>query len=79
MRGMKGTSGEKFDFKAPESGNYQFCFRNPSSTPETVSFYIHVGHIPNESDLAKHGHFHFHYSFTIVNLFIIPLINTVSR
>ncbi|XP_054804138.1 transmembrane emp24 domain-containing protein p24beta3-like [Prosopis cineraria] len=53
---LKGTSGDKFEFKARESGIYNFCFKNPSSTPETVSFYIHVGHIPNESDLAKHEH-----------------------
>ncbi|KVI01560.1 transmembrane emp24 domain-containing protein p24beta3 [Cynara cardunculus var. scolymus] len=53
---MKGTSGEKFEFKAPRSGMYQFCFHNPYSTPETVSFYIHVGHIPNEHDLAKDEH-----------------------
>ncbi|KAI3704145.1 hypothetical protein L1987_74359 [Smallanthus sonchifolius] len=53
---MKGTSGEKFEFKAPQSGMYKFCFHNPYSTPETVSFYIHVGHIPNEHDLAKDEH-----------------------
>ncbi|XP_071737031.1 transmembrane emp24 domain-containing protein p24beta3-like [Rutidosis leptorrhynchoides] len=53
---MKGTSGEKFEFKAPRSGMYQFCFHNPYSTPETLSFYIHVGHIPNEHDLAKDEH-----------------------
>ncbi|XP_076907593.1 transmembrane emp24 domain-containing protein p24beta3-like [Bidens hawaiensis] len=53
---LKGTSGDKFEFKAPRSGMYQFCFHNPYSTPETVSFYIHVGHIPNEHDLAKDEH-----------------------
>ncbi|KAB1218110.1 Transmembrane emp24 domain-containing protein p24beta3 [Morella rubra] len=53
---LKGTSGDKFDFKAPRSGMYKFCFHNPYSTPETVSFYIHVGHIPNEHDLAKDEH-----------------------
>ncbi|KAK4257999.1 hypothetical protein QN277_007513 [Acacia crassicarpa] len=53
---VKGTSGEKFDFKAPRSGMYKFCFHNPHSTPETVSFYIHVGHIPTEHDLAKNEH-----------------------
>ena len=52
---LKGTSGDKFEFKAPRSGMYKFCFHNPHSTPETVSFYIHVGHIPNEHDLAKDG------------------------
>ncbi|KAF8088976.1 hypothetical protein N665_0522s0005 [Sinapis alba] len=53
---LKGTSGDKFEFKAPRSGMYKFCFHNPYSTPETVSFYIHVGHIPNEHDLAKDEH-----------------------
>ncbi|KAL0388540.1 UNVERIFIED_CONTAM: Transmembrane emp24 domain-containing protein p24beta3 [Sesamum radiatum] len=52
---LKGTSGDKFEFKAPRSGMYKFCFHNPYSTPETVSFYIHVGHIPTEHDLAKDG------------------------
>lgn len=55
MHTSKGTSGDKFEFKAPHSGMYKFCFHNPYSTPETVSFYIHVGHIPNEHDLAKDG------------------------
>ncbi|KAJ0254776.1 Transmembrane emp24 domain-containing protein p24beta3 [Hirschfeldia incana] len=53
---LKGTSGDKFEFKAPRSGMYKFCFHNPYSAPETVSFYIHVGHIPNEHDLAKDEH-----------------------
>ncbi|KAL2469816.1 Transmembrane emp24 domain-containing protein p24 beta 3 [Abeliophyllum distichum] len=53
---LKGTSGDKFEFKAPTSGMYKFCFHNPYSTPETVSFYIHVGHIPGEHDLAKDEH-----------------------
>ncbi|ERN01504.1 hypothetical protein AMTRI_Chr03g148250 [Amborella trichopoda] len=53
---LKGTSGDKFGFKAPRSGMYKFCFHNSYSTPETVSFYIHVGHIPNEHDLAKDEH-----------------------
>lgn len=52
---LKGTSGDKFAFKAPRGGMYKFCFHNSYSTPETVSFYIHVGHIPNEHDLAKDG------------------------
>ncbi|CAN6462933.1 unnamed protein product [Victoria cruziana] len=51
----KGTSGDKFQLKAPRSGMYKFCFHNPYSTPETVSFHIHIGHIPNEHDLAKDG------------------------
>ncbi|KZV20536.1 hypothetical protein F511_33967 [Dorcoceras hygrometricum] len=53
---LKGTSGDKFEFKAPKSGMYKFCFHNPHSTPESVSFYIHVGHIPTEHDLAKDEH-----------------------
>ncbi|KAL4309058.1 hypothetical protein GQ457_01G001990 [Hibiscus cannabinus] len=53
---VKGTAGDKFEFVAPKSGMYKFCFHNPSSTPETVSFYIHVGHIPNEHDLARDVH-----------------------
>ncbi|KAK9137469.1 hypothetical protein Sjap_008063 [Stephania japonica] len=53
---LKGTSGDKFSTKAPRSGMYKFCFHNPYSTPETVSFYIHVGHIPSEHDLAKDEH-----------------------
>ncbi|GER34238.1 transmembrane emp24 domain-containing protein p24 beta 3 [Striga asiatica] len=53
---LKGTSGDKFEFKAPKSGMYKFCFHNPESTPETVSFYIHAGHIPSEHDLAKDEH-----------------------
>ncbi|XP_073109743.1 transmembrane emp24 domain-containing protein p24beta3 isoform X2 [Elaeis guineensis] len=53
---LKGTSGDKFEFKAPRAGMYKFCFHNPQRTPETVSFYIHVGHIPNEHNLAKDEH-----------------------
>lgn len=53
---LKGTSGDKFEFKAPRSGMYKFCFHNPYSTPETVSFNIHAGHIPNDHDLAKDEH-----------------------
>jgi p24 family protein beta-1 len=52
---MKGKSGDKFEFKAPRGGMYKFCFHNPYGAPETVSFYIHVGHIPNEHNLAKDG------------------------
>ncbi|KAI3940829.1 hypothetical protein MKW92_014389 [Papaver armeniacum] len=54
---LKGTSGDKFEFKAPRAGMYKLCFHNPYSTPrQIVSFYIHVGHIPNEHDLAKDEH-----------------------
>ena len=56
VKTLKGTSGDKFEFKAPHSGMYKFCFHNPYSTPETVSFHIHVGHIPNEHNLAKDEH-----------------------
>ncbi|KAG1368689.1 putative transmembrane emp24 domain-containing protein p24beta3-like [Cocos nucifera] len=56
VHSLKGTSGDKFEFKAPQAGMYKFCFHNPDRTPETVSFYIHVGHIPNEQDLAKDEH-----------------------
>lgn len=59
VHALKGTSGDKFEFKAPRSGMYKFCFHNPYSTPETVSFHIHVGHIPNEHNLAKDGWFYF--------------------
>lgn len=52
---LKGKSGDKFEFKAPRGGMYKFCFHNPYGAPETVSFYIHVGHIPNEHNLAKDG------------------------
>lgn len=52
---QKGTSGDKFELKAPRSGMYKFCFHNPYSAPETVSFYIHVGHIPSEHNIAKDG------------------------
>ncbi|KAL3507821.1 hypothetical protein ACH5RR_033203 [Cinchona calisaya] len=53
---LKGTSGDKFEFKAPRSGMYKFCFHNPYATPETVTFHIHVGHIPTEHDLTKDEH-----------------------
>lgn len=70
---MKGTSGDKFEFKAPNSGIYQFCFKNPSSTPEAVSFYIHVGHIPNEEDLAKDGELYYNI---LLYLFIYLFISS---
>ncbi|KAH9298774.1 hypothetical protein KI387_030456, partial [Taxus chinensis] len=53
---LKGSSGDKFQFRAPRSGMYKFCFHNSFSAPETISFYIHVGHIPSEHDLAKDEH-----------------------
>lgn len=56
VHAVKGTSGDKFEFKAPRAGMYKFCFHNPQKTPETVSFYIHSGHIPNEHNLAKDEH-----------------------
>jgi hypothetical protein len=51
------NDGKKFEFQAHERGLYRFCFINPSSTPETISFYIHVGHVPGIEDLAKDGEF----------------------
>ncbi|CAN4116524.1 unnamed protein product [Withania somnifera] len=56
VHAIKGTAEDKFEFKAPKSGMYKFCFHNPHSAPETVSFYIHIGHITNEHDLAKNEH-----------------------
>jgi emp24/gp25L/p24 family/GOLD len=52
---LMGKSGDKFEFKAPRAGMHKFCFHNKYGAPETISFYIHVGHIPNEHDLAKDG------------------------
>lgn len=48
---------------------YKFCFHNPYSTPETVSFHIHVGHIPNEHDLAKDGNW---LTYINVTLSVFP-------
>ncbi|CAN6439606.1 unnamed protein product [Victoria cruziana] len=45
------ASSGQFRVTAPASGLYKICFHNPSSTYETVTFYIHTGHIPNEHDL----------------------------
>ena len=67
---LKGTSGDKFEFKAPRSGMYKFCFQNSYATPETVSFYIHVGHIPNEHNLAKDGMFNFLSIFSSCHILI---------
>ncbi|PKU86237.1 Transmembrane emp24 domain-containing protein p24beta3 [Dendrobium catenatum] len=53
----KGKSGDKFEFKAPSGGMYKFCFHNPTKIPESISFNIHVGHIPSEQHLAKNEHF----------------------
>ncbi|KAL4272476.1 hypothetical protein GQ457_13G005940 [Hibiscus cannabinus] len=58
IHNVKGAARDQFEFMAPRSGMYKFCFRNPYDTPETVSFHIHVGHIPNEHDLAKDEHLH---------------------
>ena len=72
---LKGTSGDKFEFKAPRSGMYKFCFQNSYATPETVSFYIHVGHIPNEHNLAKDGMFNFfcQYFLLVIFLYLIAI------
>ncbi|XP_051130007.1 transmembrane emp24 domain-containing protein p24beta3-like [Andrographis paniculata] len=53
---VKASSGDKFEFKAPVDGMYKFCFHNHYHTPEAVSFNIHVGHIPNEHNIAKDEH-----------------------
>lgn len=50
------NEGQKFEFPAHQSGLYKFCFTNPGPTPETISFHIHVGHIPGIADLAKDEH-----------------------
>ena len=80
VHNLKGTSGDKFEFKAPRSGMYKFCFHNPYSTPETVSFYIHVGHIPTEHDLAKDGllYFPWHILKSISNFFLGQAVNFCS-
>uniref|UniRef100_A0ACD5UNT8 Uncharacterized protein n=1 Tax=Avena sativa TaxID=4498 RepID=A0ACD5UNT8_AVESA len=52
---LKGNSGENIEFKAPRGGTYRFCFHNPYGAPATVSLFIHVGRIPNEHNLGKHG------------------------
>lgn len=72
---LKETSGDKFEFKAPRSGMYKFCFQNSYATPETVSFYIHVGHIPNEHNLAKDGMFNFccQYFLLVIFLYLIAI------
>ncbi|KAI3842584.1 hypothetical protein MKW92_035682, partial [Papaver armeniacum] len=46
---------DKFEFKAPRAE----CINYASTILiqlRSVSFYIHVGHIPNEHDLAKDEH-----------------------
>jgi hypothetical protein len=50
------NEGQKFEFQAHQRGLYKFCFNNPAPTPETISFHIHVGHIPGIEDLAKDEH-----------------------
>ncbi|KAH6768500.1 emp24/gp25L/p24 family/GOLD family protein [Perilla frutescens var. frutescens] len=58
VHSLKGTFGDKFEFKVPTIGMHKFCFHNPhSSVPESVSFNIHIGHIPKQHDLAKDEHF----------------------
>jgi hypothetical protein len=59
------NEGQKFEFQAHQSGLYKFCFTNPGPTPETISFHIHVGHIPGIADLAKDGKLQFSPSFFI--------------
>ncbi|XP_077239740.1 transmembrane emp24 domain-containing protein p24beta3-like [Tasmannia lanceolata] len=56
LQTIKGSSGEKFEIFAPRRGMYKFCFHNRNSASEIISFYIHVGHIPKEEELAKDEH-----------------------
>ncbi|EFJ11289.1 hypothetical protein SELMODRAFT_126578 [Selaginella moellendorffii] len=53
---IRGSAGDKFSFTAAMPGLYKFCFHNTAPSPETVDFYIHVGHILNEHNLAKDEH-----------------------
>lgn len=57
MMTAKASGGQKFSFRAGRRGHYKFCFHNPTSAPEDISFSIHVGHIPVASDVAKDGTF----------------------
>ncbi|KAL8486478.1 hypothetical protein ACS0TY_023238 [Phlomoides rotata] len=56
VHSVKGKQEGKFEFKTPTDGMHKFCFHNPTSVPDTVSFNIHVGHIPNTHNLAKNDH-----------------------
>ncbi|KAJ7942453.1 Transmembrane emp24 domain-containing protein [Quillaja saponaria] len=56
VHSLQGTSGDKFEFKAPQNGIYKFCFCNLVLAPETVSFHIHVRHIPTEYEVVKDEH-----------------------
>ncbi|KAG9132732.1 hypothetical protein Leryth_014013 [Lithospermum erythrorhizon] len=53
VHNLKGTSGDKFELKVPRSGMYKFCFHNTYYTPDTVSFYIHVGHSTTLATIAE--------------------------
>lgn len=75
VQSLKGTSGDKFNFRAPGSGMYNFCFHNPHSKQETVSFYVHVGHIPTDHDLAKDGFFQLSLFMSFLNMCSERLIN----
>ncbi|XP_024366529.1 transmembrane emp24 domain-containing protein p24beta3 isoform X1 [Physcomitrium patens] len=48
--------GEKFEFIAHRRGRYKFCFHNPLSAPEQLTFYIHVGHVIGVEELARDEH-----------------------
>lgn len=52
---VKADVGQQFEFRAHQHGLYKFCFNNPGSTPETISFHIHVGHVPGIEDIARDG------------------------
>jgi len=53
---VKADVGQQFEFRAHQHGLYKFCFNNPGSTPETISFHIHVGHVPGIEDIARDEH-----------------------
>lgn len=74
---LKGTSGDKFEFKAPRRGIYKFCFHNPLTTPETVAFYLHVGHIPETNDVAING-ISLYLMFTLLLPFCISPLHALS-
>ncbi|KAL7219116.1 hypothetical protein ACSBR2_012235 [Camellia fascicularis] len=56
VHSSKGTFEDKFQLMSPSNRMYKFCFHNSHSALKTVSFYIHVGHISSENDIAKDEH-----------------------
>ncbi|KAL3695277.1 hypothetical protein R1sor_009353 [Riccia sorocarpa] len=53
---LRSSVGDKFEFRAHRRGHYKFCFNNPTSIAEQISFSIHVGHIPQATEVAKDEH-----------------------